>query len=417
MKTVLIIEDDLITSASLLYEISKYDEVLPLHAKTYKEAVKLLRSHHKEICFAIVDLTLPDANVNQVVPLIKQHKIPNIILSASIDKNVKELIMDTYVVDYVLKNNKKAIPYAVDRMVKQIKKYDGCILIVDDSSVYRENIRHALEHIDMEILEAKDGQEAFKIIKDKKNNIRLLITDNNMPKMTGLELIMNVRSIHHKDELHIIAISSLEDRSEVTKFLKVGANDFIIKPFNQEEISVNVQAGLETLDLFTTIREQANRDFLTGAFNRRYFFDAGTAMLNANRRKGNPIAVVMVDIDHFKKVNDTYGHEVGDMVIKESVNILHKSLRSHDLVARIGGEEFALLLESITEENTQMVLEKIRTTFEKSSIDIQSKKIQFTVSMGVYYGHNLDLEHAINKADEALYTSKKNGRNQITLLI
>jgi len=144
-------------------------------------------------------------------------------------------------------------------------------------------------------------------------------------------------------------------------------------------------------------------------------FESGTAIFLKARRKESPIAVAMLDIDKFKNINDTYGHDVGDIAIKEIKKILDKNLRTSDLMARFGGEEFCILLEEISLEDTQKVFEKIRKSFEENINDAERTEIAYTVSIGIEYAMADSLEEMVRLSDEALYFAKENGRNQVKI--
>jgi len=170
-----------------------------------------------------------------------------------------------------------------------------------------------------------------------------------------------------------------------------------------------------THQLSIELNEQAIRDYMTGCYNRRYFYEAGEPIFFNNQRKGTSIAVVMMDIDDFKTINDVYGHHIGDIAIQEVPHILGQSLRKSDLVARVGGEEFCMLLEDITLEDTQKLFERVREHFEKNVIKADGIEIGYTVSFGIAYGLPNSLEEMISLSDKALYHSKNSGRNLVTI--
>lgn len=163
------------------------------------------------------------------------------------------------------------------------------------------------------------------------------------------------------------------------------------------------------------LKEQATRDYMTGCYNRRYFYEAAEPIFFNNKRKNTSIVVVTMDIDNFKNINDTYGHTVGDIAIQEIPTILGRNLRKSDLVARSGGEEFCILLEDITLENTEKLFERIRENFENNVINANGVEIEYTVSFGIAYGMANTLEDMISLSDVALYDSKNNGRNQVSI--
>ena len=415
MKKVLIVDDTKTVLSMLKKEITKYEDIEPYFAETYKGAMHLLREHRSDFQAALLDLHLPDAPNGEIVKLANSHKIPAVILSGVHNKELQESIMKKDVVDFVYKDDPSSIKFAVNSIMRTLKNYDTTILVVDDSKVYRSAIIETLKKLHIHTLEAEDGQIALDVL-EKNPQISLIITDYEMPNMDGHQLTFKIREKFKKDQLAIIAISSLDKQETITKFLRFGANDFIHKPFSDNEIITRINSNLELLDLFSTIKDMANKDFLTGLYNRRYFFDSGNPIYSKNKRKKQNIAVAMVDIDKFKNINDTYGHDVGDIAIKEVKNILTDNLRASDLISRFGGEEFCILLEDISEHHAMEVFEKIRDNFEKNSISTGEIIISYTVSIGLCYGLSSSLEDMIKLSDEALYTSKETGRNKVTLI-
>jgi diguanylate cyclase (GGDEF)-like protein len=173
--------------------------------------------------------------------------------------------------------------------------------------------------------------------------------------------------------------------------------------------------NLELIDLFRQSKETASKDFLTGLYNRRFFFESGIPILEKTKRKSLSIAVATIDIDFFKKINDTYGHDIGDVAIKEVANILKKHLRSSDLIARFGGEEFCILLDDISEEKALNKFEDIRAAFESNILSVSGATISYTVSIGLYYGNACSLEDMLTLSDKALYEAKETGRNKVII--
>ncbi len=414
MKKILIVEDNQITLSLIKSELQLHDNVEVFYTDTYKNAMHLIREHRGDFHVALLDLNLPDAPDGKIVKLANANKIPAVILSATISEKLKDEIMKKDVVDFVLKDTPESIKFAVNAILRVLKNYDTTILVVDDSKLYRQTLRDSLKRIHLNIIEAEDGQEALDIIKENKN-ISLVITDYEMPNMNGIDLTYKLRNLYKKDELAIIAMSSVDKSDVVGAFLRFGANDFINKPFTHYEVLTRINSNLELIDLFTKFKNLANKDFLTGMFNRRYFFDSGLPIFTKNKRKESPLAVAMIDIDKFKNINDTYGHDVGDDAIKEIKTILDKNLRESDLVARFGGEEFCILLEEINLENTRKLFEKIRTAFENNIIYTNGLEISYTISTGICFGLLDSLDAMIQTSDEALYEAKTTGRNKVVI--
>lgn len=171
----------------------------------------------------------------------------------------------------------------------------------------------------------------------------------------------------------------------------------------------------KTRTLNKKLKLQTIRDYMTGTYNRRYFFEVAEASLLKAQRKNTNLAIIMMDIDDFKNINDTFGHDIGDIAICEVKNILERNLRKYDLFARFGGEEFCVLMEESTKEDVQRLFEKIRKEFEQNEIISGDVHISYTVSFGIAYGISDSLKSFIKTADEALYISKHNGKNQVTI--
>jgi len=414
MKKVLVVDDSPVALSLLKKELAKYDFIKPFFAKSYKEAMKIIRENKADFQAALLDLSLPDAPNGEIVRLANSHHIPAVILSGTSNEKLKETILKKDVVDFVLKDDPSSVEFAIKSILRTLKNYDTNILVVDDSQTYRMVIVEALKGIHLNVLEAENGEEALEIIKESEN-ISLVITDYEMPILNGLQLTFKIREKYNKDQMAIIAISSMDNKNVISKFLRFGINDFIHKPFSTDEIITRINSNLELLDLFSKVKDMANKDFLTGAYNRRFFFNSGEQIFAKAKRKDKQLAVAMIDIDKFKNINDTYGHDVGDVAIKEIKNILDKKLRASDLMARFGGEEFCILLEDITLENTKLLFEKIRKAFELNTIIINKIKISYTISIGISYGLLSSLEEMIKISDEALYIAKEGGRNQVVI--
>lgn len=415
MKKVLIVDDSKTILDVLKMEFDKLPDIEPIFASSNKEAQRAIREHQGNIHAAILDYNLPDAPHGEAVSLAASHKIPSVVLTGTLDKSARDVILKRSVADFVLKDDPSSIPSVIKTTLKILKNYDTTILVVDDSKLARDIITLTLEPTHLNILHAENGEEALDMINDNENNISLIITDYQMPKMDGLDLTFTLRQTYAKSELSIIALSGAEDEATLSKFLKFGANDFINKPPTPNEVMATVNSNLEILDLFEQVKNLANRDFLTGAYNRRYFFDVGEAIFSKAKRKQQALAVAMLDIDKFKNINDTYGHDVGDVAIKEIKRILDELLRASDLVARFGGEEFCIVLEEITLEDAEATFERIRQSFEENIIEVGDIKISYTVSLGVAYGIEKSLDEMVKLSDEALYYSKENGRNQVKI--
>jgi len=416
MRKILLIDDSETILKALENEIlTVIDNVEILKATTYKEASDIIRHNKDKISIAVVDLNLPDCVSGKAVLLTASHNISTIVLTSVEDDNLKHLLLKKNILDYIKKNTYNSISYAASFVKKIIRNFNTTALVVDDSNLFRSTFKKDLETLKINVLEANDGVEALDIIDKSDQKISLVLTDYNMPNMDGIKLTSKLRKKYEKDTLAIIALSATGDRDALAGFIKAGANDFLTKPHKFEELSVRVQSNLDILELFQKTKDLANKDFLTGAYNRRYFFDASNAIVDKNVRKNKTVAVATIDIDKFKNINDTYGHDIGDIAIKEIVRILNKSLRKSDLSARFGGEEFCILLEDVSKDDVKTIFENIRHNFEINEILIDKLVLKYTVSIGVAYGKCDDINKLLKVSDEALYEAKESGRNKVII--
>lgn len=416
MKTVLLVDDDPIVLNILRDKLLlKMQNLNILSAVTYKEAVKHILDKNQNIDVAILDLNLPDVESGAIVEYAMKKNLPTIVLTATGNSNLKNVLTQNKILDYIIKGGKRGIDHAVESTMKVLKNQGKNILVVDDSSVQLSIAVKILERMKFNISTASNGLEAYGILHNSNIKFSLVLTDFNMPKMDGMDLTLKIREEFDKDELSIIVLSANDTPDLSSQFISVGANDFLNKPYSEIELITRINSNLELLELFERTRDMANKDFMTGSYNRRYFFEVGQSIFSNAKRNNRGVAVAMFDIDKFKNINDTYGHDVGDVAIIEVANILNKYLRESDLIARFGGEEFCVLLENISLEEVSVLFEKIRLVFEKNIIKVNDLEIQFTTSIGICFGMEDDLESMIKKSDDGLYFCKNNGRNQIAI--
>jgi diguanylate cyclase (GGDEF)-like protein len=414
MPQLLIVEDSKLFGSILKNEI---EEELPIKvnwAKDYAEAEKLLAQTDVHYFLSLLDLNLPDAPNGEVVDLVLSKNIPVIVFTSDLNNEARESIWAKNVVDYILKEGTQSIDYIVSLTHRIHKNKDIKVLVVDDTKFYRAIISQLLTVHQYIVLEAGDGVEALKIIK-KNPGIELVLTDYNMPNMDGFELTKQLRSKFRRDDMAIIGLSDQVDPILSAQFIKYGANDFINKPFLNEEFYCRVTQAVEGLEHLNRIKELSNKDFLTGLYNRRFFFEVGGNLMASSKRKQIKLAVALLDIDYFKKINDTYGHDAGDEVLRHLAQMLKTRFRDSDIVARIGGEEFCILLVNSDHVFVFDIFEKLRKSIEKTEVSVNGHNIKFTASFGVCTRLTDSLETMIKQADILLYQAKEEGRNRVKI--
>ncbi|GIU44895.1 diguanylate cyclase [Shewanella colwelliana] len=409
---ILVVEDSKVVSRILQHLIAQELGCEVDFAEDFTSAKKLLASH--DYFVAITDLNLPDAQEGEIVKQVLAQQIPCIVLTGSLDSKQRQRLLQLGIVDYILKENRFSYEYAV-RLVKRLQRNKHVkVLVADDSVVSRKFVRSLLEQHLYQVIEADDGLSALDVL-NTQEDIQLLITDYNMPGLDGFGLILKVRERFTREEMAIIGLSSDDDQSLSARFIKNGANDFLKKPFVHEEFHCRVLNTLDSLDMVRRLWEQANLDYLTEVYNRRYFFSRFEPQLSTLNQKQTAFSVGLLDIDFFKKVNDTYGHDIGDEVLIEFAQRLKQFFGQHFVVARFGGEEFVVAFKGLNGSKAFTLLDKFRANLAASPIKTSDGELNITTSIGVASLTGDSLDNLIQRADKALYDAKESGRNLVCI--
>ena len=344
------------------------------------------------------------------IDLLGEFGLPIIAVVDHFEDEMRDQLIKRHVIDYVVKGNRFDSVYICDLISRVIKNCDIKVLVVDDSKVSRFVLERELFLQQFEVVHACNGKEALETLRAQPD-IKLVLVDSRMPVMEGYAFVGQARQLYSKDELIIIGISGSQDARTAVQFLKAGANDFIAKPFNYEMLLCRISRNLDMLDAINLAKNLSNTDYLSNLCNRRYFFEHGSKLL-ASLRVGSPLTVMMMDIDNFKKINDGYGHDVGDLVIKNMARLL-KTYFPDDIVARIGGEEFAVISKSPSHIKSLDRIDAFRQAVEDEKIQLNNRLLQYTCSIGVckVVGDNLD--EMVIQADKNLYKAKEAGKNQV----
>jgi diguanylate cyclase (GGDEF)-like protein len=414
---VLLVEDSHSLNQYLAETIQETAGVEVAGVGSLREAAQLLEERRDDFFVGILDLNLPDAPDGEIVDLVLEAGLPIIVLTGSFNDALREQILaKPNVIDYVLKTNASEASYVAGLVRRIHRNRQIKLLIVDDSRSFRLYLRSLLTTHRYQILEASDGEQALDILRQHLD-IRLVLTDFHMPKMDGQTLIARIRKNFDRNQLGIIGISDQSSPITSVKLLKAGANDYIAKPFLIEEFYCRVTQNIETLEFIHLVRDSAIRDFLTQLYNRRYLFDIGSQAYERASEKGLDLAAAMIDVDHFKRINDTYGHFVGDRVLQRVAAAISVAMHREDLLVRYGGEEFCLLLhgERALEPRLAVELERIRAAIEALEIAHGEEQLRVTASLGATMNLSHSLSGMLDIADAALYLAKTQGRNRVQI--
>lgn len=295
------------------------------------------------------------------------------------------------------------------------------ILVVEDEQDIREMVALMVQGMGHTVYTAVNGREALAQINQTPVDIVLL--DLMMPEMDGFEFCQALRADDSLPDLHIIITSAKEALEDKVKGLELGAADYLTKPFSLTELRARIRVGERITRSQKDLKEQkvllerlAREDKLTGLYNRRHFEERAVEECNRAQRYDRPLSLLLCDLDHFKQVNDQYGHGVGDTVLQQVGETIHQCCRTSDLTARFGGEEFTVMLTETGLEEAQRVAERLCAAIRVLTFTQPSGQFHVTMSIGVAeVGPTQTLEELLKEADEALYAAKRTGRNRVVL--
>ena len=297
------------------------------------------------------------------------------------------------------------------------------ILIADDDVVSALMLRRTLERWGYEVTTVHDGIRALSALQAV-DAPKLMILDWMMPGLDGPEVIRQLRSLDSEHYDYAILLTSRDQQGDIVAGLEAGADDYLRKPFDSDELRARLRAGQRILELQERLlaakeklRIQASQDALTKLANRRSVLEQLEKDSARCRRSGVPMGVLMLDLDHFKSINDTYGHASGDAVLKAAAERMKRSVRTYDTVGRFGGEEFLVLLPGAGNADVVRVAERIRSAMNSMPISVDGKLIVFSCSIGAAIrkpDESTSDAELMHDADMALYRSKENGRDQVT---
>lgn len=299
------------------------------------------------------------------------------------------------------------------------------VLVADDDALSRAMLVSSLQKWGFKVISAADGLEAWKIL-CQENAPNLIILDWMMPGLSGIELCQRIRARKDAPYAYVLLLTARDDRQDLLQGLTAGADEYLTKPFDAGELQARLRAGTRILSLQDAllrkeeqIRFEAMHDHLTGLWNRGAVLDFLEREMARALRTSQPVAVMMADVDHFKSVNDTYGHLVGDVALREVARRLASSARQYDWVARYGGEEFMAVVAGCDERLVGHYAERLRMQVAASPVHTGAGDLQITISIGasvVVPAKGIDCDTLLQAADDALYRAKGAGRNRIELV-
>ncbi len=291
------------------------------------------------------------------------------------------------------------------------------VLLIDDDPALHTSLDSYGDVLLADILHALSPEDGIRQAVSELPDLILL--DLNMPRMDGLKVCSHLKETEITRDIPILFLTEDRKIQHVAKALECGANDYILKPFNIVELKARVRVALRIKLMFDILREQARVDVLTGLKNRAAMEDALDSAIAAYRRSGQPFSVAMFDLDHFKKINDNYGHGVGDEVLRTVGNTISSYLRPYDTACRLGGDEFGVIIGHTEGEDSEIATRRIVDSIHILSIPTESGWVNVRCCAGLASSSDMDIEFEaadiLKLADQALYAAKANGKAQLML--
>lgn len=300
------------------------------------------------------------------------------------------------------------------------EKKVNTVLVVDDNEVIRRLAKTLLTKRDYAVETAKNGPEGIEMA--KKIRPQVILLDVMMPGMDGYEVCRQLKADPEVSDIPVIMVTSKTETIDRIRGLEIGAADYVVKPFDQGELLARIATQVKLKNLYDELQQKnrmleelSRKDGLTDLYNRRYFQERIADEFSRARRYDFPLSFIIFDIDHFKDINDQYGHQAGDEVLKTVAKILVQHVRDVDVPARYGGEEFTLILPHTSLNNAIIVAERLRQRVLETPVNFQGQTINMTISLGVSGipdNNPSSFHELIRFADEALYRAKQTGRNR-----
>ncbi len=289
------------------------------------------------------------------------------------------------------------------------------VLVVDDSPDVHRLLKARLKQEEIEIISVANGAEALVALKGPRPDLILL--DLDMPDMDGFEVLRAIKDNGETFHIPVIVLSGLDSSEDKVAAFDLGAHDYIIKPFELTELRVRIRAALKLNFLLQMLAQRAQIDGLTGLWNRAYFDRRVQDEVARVQRHGGPLSIAFFDADHFKSINDTFGHPAGDSVLQGIGQIIQRESRQSDIACRYGGEEFVLIMPATSPADAQAFCERLRAAFE-ATVWPRHPERKVTVSIGIAGAASavgLSAASWVEAADKCLYAAKKAGRNRVVL--
>lgn len=407
-QKVLIIEESR-SNINLLKKLVEMAGLKPLIATSLTAAKHIfMHSDPEDYLCAIVEYELPDAPHGEAIDFTIQSYLPTIVTTARLNEDIRDAVLSRDVVDYIPKENAQIFDYLKRLLGRLEKNKTTGVLVINPKRSERSAKAALLRRHNFITYECATAADAESLL-DEHSHIKLIFVDSNLQDKPATQFIAWLRKQYSKEDLAIIGVAN--DRSSLltAQFIKSGASDCVRKPYHLEEFLCRVNQNIELLENVETIRRNANTDYLTGLPNRRHFF---YTVNKKQRNQPSQQALALLDLDFFKAINDTHGHDAGDEVLKVVANRL-AVMCADVIIARFGGEEFCMYLPDTSPHEAVSRLQGVCRKISEHPVRFGELDLKVTISIGLTTRSDSNIQAMLTTADKLLYQAKHNGRNRV----
>ncbi len=412
-KRMLLVEDSRMFATALKYGLESVHGIRVTHCNSLAALKEALEEAPESFSLAVLDLNLPDAPNCEALEFILDNQVPAVVFTAAFNDHTREEILRRGALDCVIKHQPESINLLIGAVDRALTNGKTTVLLADSDAASRSELAGILRRKRISVCEVASAADALQVL-DSGEAVDLVVTDLDLADMSGAALLAEVERRRGDGAVPVIGLSDSGDRRAGARFLEAGGTDFIQKPFLEAEFNGRIAQAAGVQKRLQTLQRQAASDYLTDLYNRRHFFVAGPRLVEQCLRRGEPTAIAVLDIDHFKRLNDTYGHEIGDIVLKHVAKRLSVLVGEDHLLARLGGEEFGILFNGCDVRRAFAFCDALRLELAKSRIVADDEELTITVSIGLATIETSEaFENYLHAADQFLYMAKHAGRNRV----
>ncbi len=402
-------------TVALSDQIAQNAAVVVETCSTLAEMESALAAQPNGYAVLVVDLNLKDSPGTQVLEAVAESRIPTIVFTGNFSVDKYDFPLGANIAEFILKDSPNVFEDVVSSVKRLLGNDEIRVLVVSETPEVRHFALSLLRGRRFLTSEACSASEALSLMNELPD-IGLAIIDNALPDMSGEALVRQLRQDFSVERLRIVGTAvGGSPRSSASTFRRAGADDYIVQPFSEDEFHQRVAANIDTLSHFRRLQAIASRDFLTDMYNRRHFFERGPILVRHCLEQGESVCAAVMDIDHFKKFNDTYGHETGDLVLKAVARKVRELVGDeYHLSARLGGEEFALLFRNMNLEEATVFCDRLRDEVARTKVLAEEEELSVTISIGLAEITEIEtFDNYLHAADQYLYMAKNSGRNRV----